>query len=51
MMYLKCDSMDANFNFALEKYAMDELDAAKEYFMFWRTTPHADDRAISEHAP
>ena len=39
MMYLKCDSTDANFNFALEKYAMDELDAAKEYFMFWRTTP------------
>lgn len=39
MMYLKCDSADANFNFALEKYAIEELDAAKEYFMFWRTTP------------
>ena len=39
MMYIKCDSTDACFNFALEKYAMDELDAAKEYFMFWRTTP------------
>ncbi len=39
MMYIKCDSMDAKFNFALEKYAMDELDVAKEYFMFWRTTP------------
>jgi lipoate-protein ligase A len=33
------DSTDAKFNFALEKYAMDELDVAKEYFMFWRTTP------------
>ena len=39
MMYLKFDSMDAKMNFALEKYAMDELDVAKEYFMFWRTTP------------
>ena len=39
MTFLKCDSMDANFNFALEKYAMDELDVAKEYFMFWHTTP------------
>lgn len=39
MMYLKCDSTDANFNFALEKYALEELSAAKEYFMFWRTTP------------
>ncbi len=39
MIYLKCDSMDAKFNFALEKYAMDELDIAKEYLMFWRTTP------------
>jgi len=39
MMYLKHDSMDANFYFALEKYAMEELDVAKEYFMFWRTTP------------
>jgi lipoate-protein ligase A len=33
------DADDANFNFALEKYAMDELDIAKEYFLFWRTTP------------
>lgn len=39
MMYLKCDSMDANFNFALEKYAMDELNADKEYFIFWHTKP------------
>lgn len=39
MMYLKCDSTDANFNFALEKYALDELDIADEYFMFWRTDP------------
>jgi lipoate-protein ligase A len=39
MIYLKSESMDAKFNFALEKYAMDELDVAKEYFMFWRTTP------------
>jgi len=30
---------DAKFNFALEKYAMEELDIAKEYFLFWRTTP------------
>ena len=33
------DGNDANFNFALEKYAMEELDIAKEYFLFWRTTP------------
>ena len=33
------DGSDANFNFALEKYAMEELDIAKEYFLFWRTTP------------
>ncbi len=39
MMYIRHNSMDAKFNFALEKYAMDELGAAKEYFMFWRTTP------------
>ncbi len=39
MMYIKHDSMDAKFHFALEKYAMEELDVAKEYFMFWRTTP------------
>ena len=39
MIYLKSNSTDANFNFALEKYAMDELDIAKEYFIFWRTSP------------
>ena len=51
MMYLKppCEgdmpsnmawgSTDANFNFALEKFAMEELDISKEYFLFWRTTP------------
>jgi lipoate-protein ligase A len=39
MMYIKSDSTDANFNFALEKYAMYELDAADEYFIFWRTQP------------
>jgi lipoate-protein ligase A len=39
MIYLKFDSMDAKMNFALEKYAMDELNVAKEYFMFWRTRP------------
>ncbi len=33
------DGNDAKFNFALEKYAMDELNAADEYFLFWRTTP------------
>ncbi|PKM41198.1 MAG: lipoate--protein ligase [Firmicutes bacterium HGW-Firmicutes-9] len=30
---------DANFNFALEKYAMEELDIGSSYFLFWRTTP------------
>ena len=39
MIYLKSNSTDAKFNFALEKYAMDELDIAKEYFIFWRTSP------------
>lgn len=39
MMYLKCASTDAKFNFALEKYALEELNIADEYFMFWRTTP------------
>lgn len=39
MIYLKCDSDSANFNFALEKYAMEELDLSDEYFMFWRTAP------------
>jgi len=33
------ESTDANFNFALEKYAIEELDIADSYFMFWRTTP------------
>jgi lipoate---protein ligase len=39
MTYIKCDSENANFNFALEKYAMDELAVSDGYFMFWRTTP------------
>lgn len=39
MVYLNHDSTDANFNFALEKYAMEQLDIADEYFMFWRTVP------------
>lgn len=39
MMYLKCGSTDAKFNFALEKYAMDALNISDEYFMFWRTAP------------
>ncbi len=39
MIYIKCGSENANFNFALEKYAMDELDVSDGYFMFWRTTP------------
>lgn len=39
MMYLKCASTDAKFNFALEKYAMHVLDISDEYFMFWRTAP------------
>ena len=30
---------DANFNFALEKYAMEELAIGSSYFLFWRTTP------------
>lgn len=33
------DSTDANFNFALEKYAIEELDIGPSYFLFWRTTP------------
>lgn len=33
------DSADAKFNFALEKYAMEELNIAPSYFLFWRTTP------------
>lgn len=39
MVYIKCDSTDANFNFALEKYAMYHLDLSDEYFLFWRTEP------------
>ncbi len=39
MIYLKCDSTDAKFNFALEKYAMHDLNISDEYFMFWRTAP------------
>ena len=30
---------DAKFFFALEKYAMEELDIAPAYFLFWRTAP------------
>ena len=39
MMYIQHDSTDAKLNFALEKYAMDELSVAESYFMFWRTNP------------
>lgn len=39
MIYVKYDSTDANFNFALEKYLIEELDIADSYFLFWRTTP------------
>lgn len=39
MIYINCDSTDAKFNFALETYAMHELDISDEYFMFWRTSP------------
>lgn len=39
MIYIENDSTDANFNFALENYAMYELDAADECFIFWRTQP------------
>lgn len=39
MIYLESDSSDANFNFALESYAMDELNIGDCYFMFWRTNP------------
>ncbi len=38
MIYVKYDSTDANFNFALEKYLIEELDIASGYFLFWRTT-------------
>ncbi len=38
-MYVKCESTDANFNFALEKYLIEELDTSDGYFMFWRTAP------------
>ena len=39
MVYIISDSTDANFNFALEKYAMNDLNLADEYFLFWRTEP------------
>ena len=39
MIYIDSRSTDANFNFALERYAMEELDVGKEYFLFWRTVP------------
>ncbi|MGI5850009.1 MAG: lipoate--protein ligase family protein, partial [Christensenellales bacterium] len=39
MIYINCDSTDATFWFAFERYAMDELDISDGYFMFWRTNP------------
>jgi lipoate-protein ligase A len=39
MIYVKCDSTDANFNFALENYLLHRLDISDEYFLFWRTSP------------
>ncbi len=39
MIYLDSNSSNANYNFALEAYAMHELDIADSYFMFWRTQP------------
>lgn len=33
------DAADAKFNFALEKYAMEELEIGSSYFLFWRTSP------------
>lgn len=39
MIYLESSSCDANFNFALETYAMNTLNIAEEYFIFWRTQP------------
>lgn len=39
MVYIISDSTDANFNFALEKYTMYDLEIAEEYFLFWRTEP------------
>lgn len=39
MVYINCSSTDANFNFALEKYCMYELDIGDAYFLFWRTEP------------
>lgn len=39
MMYIPYESTDANFFFALEKYAMDDLSVADGYFLFWRTLP------------
>lgn len=39
MIYIAHNSTDANFNFALEKYAMNTLDIGDAYFLFWRTAP------------
>jgi lipoate---protein ligase len=39
MIYIDSGSTDACFNFALEKYAMENLQVSDEYFMFWRTEP------------
>lgn len=39
MVYIISESTEANFNFALEKYAMSNLNLADDYFLFWRTEP------------
>jgi len=39
MIHVKCDSTDAAFNFALEKYLMQCPEMPDDYFLFWRTTP------------
>ncbi len=39
MIYINCDSTDAKFNFAIEKYLLYDLDVSDEYFLFWRTSP------------
>ena len=39
MVYIDSNSTDANFNFALETYLMENLDVADQYFLFWRTKP------------
>ena len=39
MVYIESNSMDAKFNFALEKYLINTLDVADSYFLFWNTNP------------